>query len=136
MIVPSSCIKPGGSARAYYQAVMPVTNFFLVCDDLTDMTLRLTCRVRGHKPAPEHIVVRVNGDELCRFPARPSWVTHEIAVPARRLRCGVNRIDLEWPGQTPAWHENLERAASSLEQCSFPEVLPVLGEIFSFMVNS
>lgn len=122
--------------RAYYQAVMPVTNFFLVCDELTDLTLHLTCRVRGHEPAPDYIKVRINGDELGRVLARPTWVTHVLALQARCLRSGVNRIDLEWPSRTPAWQEDLERAARSLERGNFPEVLPVLGEIFAFVANA
>jgi len=124
-----------GLPRAYHQACTPVSTFFLICAEAAPWSLKLTCRVRGADPAPDHCTVRVNGHEVFRAPARPTWVTHAMAVPARCLRAGVNRIDIDWPIHTPAWQVDLERAARSLERSTFPDVLPVLGEIFSFTAS-
>lgn len=121
-----------GLQRAYYQALMPVSRFFLVCPEPTDITLELTFRIRGSNPEPEHLVIRINEDEPCRLPAQTRWATHRIAVSKRQLHLGVNQIDLEWPSTTPPWKKDLEHAASRLERNNSPEVLPVLGEVFTF----
>ncbi|MCI0357900.1 MAG: hypothetical protein L0211_05350 [Planctomycetaceae bacterium] len=116
--------------RAYHQACTPVSTFFLIRDDSAAVTLRLTCRVRGSEPVPDHSIVRVNGVDVARVPAHATWGTHAIAVPRGCLRAGVNRIDIHWPIHTPPCPDDLERAASNLERCVFPDVLPVFGEIF------
>jgi hypothetical protein len=77
------------------------------------------------------VVVSVNGVAASTLRVRREWTTFELTLPGG---AGVNRIELEWPS-LPAPPDSLERAARRLERGTYPDVLPVFGEVHAFTIG-
>ena len=117
-----------GPQRAYVQALDTTSVFLVVQADARLLRSRLTCRLPGGEGA---VVVSVNGVAASTLRVRREWTTFELTLPGG---VGVNRIELEWP-LLPVPPDSLERAARRLERGTYPDVLPVFGEVHAFTIG-
>jgi hypothetical protein len=117
-----------GPERAYVQALDTTSLFFLTRAAGGPVRCRLTCRLPG---GGGEVSVRMNGVPAGTLAARREWTTFDVTLPGA---AGVNRIELDWPLLPPP-PDSLERAARRLERGTYPDVLPIFGEVHAFTVR-
>jgi hypothetical protein len=114
-----------GPERVYVQALDTTSTFFFTRAAGGPIRCRLTCRLPGGEGK---VRVRMNGVPKSALAARRRWTTFEFTLPGV---VGVNQIELDWPLLPPP-ADSLERAARRLERGTYPDVLPVFGEVHAF----
>lgn len=135
-----------GQGRAYVQAYAKRSLFYLVSAAPSSLSCQLTCRLPGKRAdllARERrnragselhgqLEVSVNGRSVVTLDITGEWQTYTFSLLEAALCEGENRLELLWPWPAFSGDVALEQDSGRLERGSFPEVLPVFGEIHVF----
>jgi hypothetical protein len=121
--------------KAYYQATHVISRFYLVREHAYPVELKLTHRVPALKRQAKASLY-VNGVCVEILELHPTWHNSPVVVPGLALREGVNVVEIEWPLVDLAWESELERGVRRMERGECPDVLPVFGEVQTFIART
>lgn len=118
-----------GGATEYRRCYAASVRFPLVCRSAMPVRLELTLRQPSMAVDGAAATLAINGTVQWEIPLARQWTTHSFTAGRELLRPGVNRIEVGWPPPVAS----LDSAAHRIERGQTYDLLPVFGEIHSFI---
>ena len=120
----------------YFRSFHQQSYFYVVCDHLRPLKLRLVSRIFNADTATRPVEILVNGVSATNFKTSTNWHTWEGTIPAELLHSGINSIVLSWPMSKQTRAERIAEVMKSMESAivwdDFKEIYTVYGEIHEF----
>jgi hypothetical protein len=86
-----------GSRPAFFEARDTQSTFFLVADKGISVDLFISFRVPSAEWVGSEVEFWVNGVKFASLPAASTWNNHELTIPGKQCKDGVNELVISWP---------------------------------------
>lgn len=123
----------------YYEAFDIFSNFKFIGESGRGAKGRITLRLPSKdiiESAELNVHVSVNQVALISIKPDACWKTWEFEIPGELIVNGINKVAITWPLESVRRKDVLKSAANSVAMGKTPELFPVFGHIYSFVIEN
>ncbi len=118
----------------YLTAYGEDTGFIFTTNQPVDIQSELIYRANIKSDEVKKVMISINQQEIGSYEITSDWQKLNLNISKEYIKEGINEINVQWPAVNDSMKEQREKIIDEIEKGITPEVVPIYGEIYKFVL--